>query len=296
MSIRFGSALRVLRTARGLSLRGLARKLNVSPAYLSQVENGKLPAPSHERILELSATLDVPPHRLFALASKIPPSVTQLLERTPEAGRFLTRAEQLGFPAQGFHKLVETLERLGVEGLVQLLEQAAPSDGTWDDESAVAPSAPPDFPLAPHLRRELIFVDLEMEAWADVIDTLAEAITDVTDAVDADDIATPLTENEYPDSVAIGGGVAIPYLALPSIDEPILAVARLAKPLRTAVDPELNLVFLLVGSPKPEIRNLRHLARIVQICTSRDVRQALDSVTTSDEFLELLLSADESIQ
>lgn len=300
MSIRFGSALRVLRTARGLSLRGLARRLNVSPAYLSQVENGKLPAPSHERIIELSETLDVPPHRLFALASKIPPTVTRLLERTPEAARFLSKASAMEFPSKGFHRLVEAFDALGVDGVLSALESAMPK-GDKPLNGASGPlhqvSAPPDYSLAQHLRADLVMVDLELEAWADVVDTVAEAMVEhLGDHVDPDDIATPLTEEDYPDCVCIGGGVAVPHLTLDSIDTSLLAVARLETPIRTEAEPQLRYVFLLLGSPEPEIRHLRHLARIVQLCTNHSMQQALEAAETAGALQAALISADQSIQ
>jgi mannitol/fructose-specific phosphotransferase system IIA component (Ntr-type)/transcriptional regulator with XRE-family HTH domain len=272
----------------------LARQLNVSPAYLSQVENGKLPAPSHERILELSETLDVPPHRLFALAAKIPPNVTQLLERTPEAARFLTKADQLEFPAVGFHLLVEVLDRLGVDATLQLLESAvpAPEVATLHGRGASGP----DYALAPLVHTNLVYADLGLGAWADVIDTLAESLVEHATGIGPDDIATPLTEEGYPDAVCIGGGVAVPHLSPKSLDKPLLAVARMRTPLKTTAEPSLRFVFLLLGTAEPAIRQLRHLARIVQICTSEEARSALESAADATELCNAILAADKSIQ
>lgn len=42
----FGARLRTLRAARGMTLRALAARLEVSPAYLSALEHGKRGAPS----------------------------------------------------------------------------------------------------------------------------------------------------------------------------------------------------------------------------------------------------------
>lgn len=46
----FGSFVRELRMARGLSLRGLAAKLEVSPVYMSNMENDRRPAPAKEKL------------------------------------------------------------------------------------------------------------------------------------------------------------------------------------------------------------------------------------------------------
>ena len=42
----FGSYVREKRMARGLSLRGLAAKLEVSPVYMSNMENDRRAAPT----------------------------------------------------------------------------------------------------------------------------------------------------------------------------------------------------------------------------------------------------------
>ena len=49
----FGSYVREKRMARGLSLRGLAAKLEVSPVYMSNMENDRRPAPTREKLNHL---------------------------------------------------------------------------------------------------------------------------------------------------------------------------------------------------------------------------------------------------
>ena len=54
----FGSFLREKRIARGLTLRGMAAKLDLSPVYMSNIENDRRAAPSQEyleRLLDLAA-------------------------------------------------------------------------------------------------------------------------------------------------------------------------------------------------------------------------------------------------
>ena len=51
----FGAYIRAKREEKGLSVRGLAGKLGITPAYLSDIENGNSPAPKRntpKRILE----------------------------------------------------------------------------------------------------------------------------------------------------------------------------------------------------------------------------------------------------
>ena len=55
----FGSYVREKRMARGLSLRGLAAKLEVSPVYMSNMENDRRPAPTKEKMDRLIEIHDV---------------------------------------------------------------------------------------------------------------------------------------------------------------------------------------------------------------------------------------------
>lgn len=55
--VSFGSALRELRTAKGLSLRYFALQLGVSATYVSQIERDRLPPPADEMIWHMVHTL-----------------------------------------------------------------------------------------------------------------------------------------------------------------------------------------------------------------------------------------------
>ena len=45
----FGSFVREYRMSRGLSLRNLAAKLEISPVYMSNIETDRKPAPTQEK-------------------------------------------------------------------------------------------------------------------------------------------------------------------------------------------------------------------------------------------------------
>lgn len=57
--IAWGEQLRQLRRSRGLSVRGLAAAVLISPGYLSRVERGEFPPPAVETIGKLAVVLDV---------------------------------------------------------------------------------------------------------------------------------------------------------------------------------------------------------------------------------------------
>src|SRR5512145_1351730 len=85
----FGATLRLLRLESGLSLRDLARRLDVSGAYLSRVENGLDAVPTPSRLDAMARELGVPAPVLLSLAHRISPLVVDYVEQVPAAGRVL---------------------------------------------------------------------------------------------------------------------------------------------------------------------------------------------------------------
>ena len=65
----FGRAIRIVRTAHGLTKAQLARQLSIGASHLSLIERGQR-KPSMEVLGEISAVLRIPPHLLALLASE----------------------------------------------------------------------------------------------------------------------------------------------------------------------------------------------------------------------------------
>jgi transcriptional regulator with XRE-family HTH domain len=92
----FGQRVRELRTAKKLSLRGLAPKVGVGFTYLSKVENGKLDFgdyPSEALIRKLAAALDADLDELFVLAQIVPDRIRMRVFDRPEVFRALARCD-----------------------------------------------------------------------------------------------------------------------------------------------------------------------------------------------------------
>jgi transcriptional regulator with XRE-family HTH domain len=80
-AVNLGLQLRTARQKSGMTLRELARKLGVSPSFLSQIENGKS-QPSVATLYSMAQTLDVSIDHLFENADETPePSA---VEAAPE--------------------------------------------------------------------------------------------------------------------------------------------------------------------------------------------------------------------
>ena len=118
----FGERIRELRTRAGLTLRRLAKEVNVDITYLSKIENGVMPPPSESVILKLAENLNTDKDELLILAGKVPQDIVEILkdreilqflrsdnvhEKTRSLIREKTSVHRLG----GFKSLSETVVR-----------------------------------------------------------------------------------------------------------------------------------------------------------------------------------------
>jgi HTH-type transcriptional regulator, competence development regulator len=77
--MKFGPHIRAAREARAITLRGLARLIDVEPAYLSKIEREIFPPPSEALIVKIAGHLTADPDHLLALAGKIPSDVKEAI-------------------------------------------------------------------------------------------------------------------------------------------------------------------------------------------------------------------------
>jgi transcriptional regulator with XRE-family HTH domain len=78
--IKFGSRLRELRKKAGLTLRELARKINVDFTYISKLENGQLPPPSEQVISRLAEALGADREGLIQISGRVPADIAGILK------------------------------------------------------------------------------------------------------------------------------------------------------------------------------------------------------------------------
>lgn len=86
----FGTRIRELRQAKGLTLRDLAKKVRVTFTYLSKIENQKLSFgefPGDDLIVKLARVLDADADELLLLAKKIPAAIRKRVLQRPDAFR-----------------------------------------------------------------------------------------------------------------------------------------------------------------------------------------------------------------
>ena len=112
----FGQLIRELRINHKEynSLREFARKVGLSPAYLSRIENQKEPPPSESIIERMAEALGIDKYELFSHAGKIPTEFLETFKKNPKSvASFMRRAQEYGIETDKDWKAIEdTLSRM----------------------------------------------------------------------------------------------------------------------------------------------------------------------------------------
>lgn len=103
----FGHKIRRLRQEAGVGLRELARLINKSPGYLSDVELERVSPPSEEVILRIAIALDADKNELLTAARKVDPELSNYVAQQPQAADFLRLAKEKEFNHEDWERLAQ---------------------------------------------------------------------------------------------------------------------------------------------------------------------------------------------
>lgn len=92
-----GDAIRYLREKRGLTLRGLAARVDISPPFLSDIEHNRR---GTEKLPALAKELEVDLAELQKLDGRIPRDLEQWIKKNPEVVALLTDLRASGREAR----------------------------------------------------------------------------------------------------------------------------------------------------------------------------------------------------
>ena len=87
----FGTLVRQLRLQKGYSLRELARRIGLSPNFLSKMELGHFPPPGEKKIVLIAETLEQNKDELLALAGKVSSDLIEIILQRPKETAALLR-------------------------------------------------------------------------------------------------------------------------------------------------------------------------------------------------------------
>ena len=107
----FGQVLREKRVAKGLSLRKFAEQVQVSPTYLSQVEQGNADPPTAERVQRMAELLGENADAWIALAGRVPADLCAIIRKHSTEMPQLLR-EAAGLTVEQLRKLTEQAKKL----------------------------------------------------------------------------------------------------------------------------------------------------------------------------------------
>jgi nitrogen PTS system EIIA component len=240
-----GATIRLLRVDAGLSLRDLARRIGVSSAYLSRVENGLDAVPTQERLAAIARELDVPPTLLMDVAHRVSPFVAQYLEQEPGASMLFLELARRSLSGS---QLARVREFLDTEFPVRATGQETPVPA-----------------LAPLLAPERMVLRLTCTALEDALDVAAGRLAAACPGVSAPRLMADLKRREAEASSMVGSGVAVPH-AFVEHASPVAALVTLAKPLQAETPDRLplRLLVVLVGRERgrAHLMRLAHVARL----------------------------------
>ncbi len=107
----FGQVLRETRMAKGYSLRKFAQLVDVSPTYLSQVEQMNVDPPTADRVKRMAEILGESVDEWTSLAGRITEDLPEIIHEAPIDVPDLLRAVK-GMTADQLRKLREEAERM----------------------------------------------------------------------------------------------------------------------------------------------------------------------------------------
>jgi transcriptional regulator with XRE-family HTH domain len=112
---KFGAVIREAREAKGISLRDLAKRVEVSPTFLSKVETEDW-KPKEDKLRKIASILEMDGDDLVARAGRVPSDLTDIIKKhgaKPELANLLRITK--GYSAAEMSKLVQLAKKPGKE-------------------------------------------------------------------------------------------------------------------------------------------------------------------------------------
>jgi nitrogen PTS system EIIA component len=288
--IAFGPTIRLLRQAKGISLREMARKLGVSPAFLSQIEAGRQHKIPKARIVQVAEMLGVSEAYLLGTAKQIHPDVVQFLRETPEAAEFMITAVKSGLEPEDFAGLREALKARAGKQFVRRATLPATA------RKKVASKDVAD-DLSRFLEPYLCVTGLIVQNRDRLFQRIAKLVAKRNKGLTADVVLERLERRERQAPTVVGGGVAIPHAFVPDLAHPIVGALSLKRvvPFSNEPDGRVKTVFFLVGDEKKPQHHISILARIARLCSTPEFLDAFGGSRTNRELYKTVLQWDRRI-
>ena len=80
---KFGALVRREREAREIGLREMAKKIGVSPTYLSKIERGEFDPPAEDKVRKIAEIIGCDADELLARAGRVSSDLSEIIKRRP---------------------------------------------------------------------------------------------------------------------------------------------------------------------------------------------------------------------
>jgi transcriptional regulator with XRE-family HTH domain len=107
---KFGAFIRRQREAKGFGLREMAKKIDVSPTYLSKIERDEFPPPAEDRVKAIAKIIECDPDDLLARAGRVSSDISDIIKRQPVELAALLRTTR-GLTADDIDRLVRQAQK-----------------------------------------------------------------------------------------------------------------------------------------------------------------------------------------
>lgn len=284
--IAFGPTIRLLRQAKGISLREMARQLGVSPAFLSQIEAGRQHKIPRARIVQVAEMLGVSEGYLLGTAKQVHPELMTFLSETPEAAEFMITAMRSGMAGQDFNQLREVVSdkkrRAGV---------LKPVAATKSKKTGFIHS------LDEYVDPALCVAGLAVQSKDRLFQRFVKAVAKKNNRIDSEVLLQRLELREHQAPTSVGGGVAIPHAFVPGLDKPMVGAFLLQRaiPYGPTDADRVKTVFFLIGREGNTEHHLPILARIARLCSTPEFLQVLAKARTAREMHRTIVTWDTRI-
>ena len=283
--IAFGPTIRLLRQAKGISLREMARQLGVSPAFLSQIEAGRQHKIPRARIVQVAEMLGVSEGYLLGTAKQVHPDLMKFLSETPEAAEFMVTAMRSGMMAQEFTHLREiVLDKKLRAGVLKPVAVAK-------KRPAVAHN------LDSYVDASLCLSGVAVQNKERLFQRFAKAVSKKHKNISSDLLLDRMEARERQAATSIGGGVAVPHAFLQGIEKPMVGAFLLQRaiPYGPSEDDRVKIAFFLVGREGNTEHHLPILARIARLCSTPEFLQVLSKAKTGRDVHRTIVAWDARI-
>ena len=106
-----GQQIRNARVAAEMTLRALAREVDVAPSYMNDIENDRR-VPSEPVLRRIASELDLDADLLLAAAGRVGDGAREYIKANPTAGVLFRKVSDAGLDEQGLKKLLEQAEEM----------------------------------------------------------------------------------------------------------------------------------------------------------------------------------------